>query len=63
MTFRNRFMLLQAKRGDTGHAALKCLYHAPARKAAPLNGKIDLTVSWKPQFKETVSQGFGGSIE
>jgi len=50
-----RSMLLQAKRGDTGHAALKCLDNTPGPKAAPLNTKIDLTVSWKPQFKEAVS--------
>lgn len=55
--------LLQAKCSDACHTATECLDHTLGRKVAPLNGKIDLAVSWKPQFKETVSQGFGGSIE
>jgi len=54
---------LQAERRDAGHAASECLDHTFGLKVVPLNGKIDLTVSWKPHFKETVSQGFDGSIE
>ncbi|MFH1019927.1 MAG: thiamine pyrophosphate-dependent enzyme [Pseudomonadota bacterium] len=55
--------LLQAKRGDAGHAAVEGPEHAPGRKVVPLNRKIDLAVPGKPQLKETVLQGIDGSIE
>ena len=60
---RNRLILLQAKRGDAGHATLECLDHTFGLNVVHLNGKIDSTVSWKPYLEETVSQGFDGSIE
>lgn len=46
--------LLQTKRGNAGHATLECFDRAVGCKAFPLNVKIDLMVSWKPQFEETI---------
>jgi len=57
------FVLSKPKRGDTGFAFIKRPNCASGRSIQALYSQSDRTVSRKPEFKKTVSQGGNGVID
>jgi hypothetical protein len=56
-------VLSQSKRGYTGFAGIKRFYYTFGCSIQALNSQPDLTVSRKPEFKKTVSQGDNSFID